>query len=283
MLRRSLFAVIGLVMFSLGHVSGNEAEADPSQEEFFWLCRALETIKPGDQQPIIVSGVLSHGYLYSPDEPVCSVSVQPTTCVEFPTSVGVDQKLEQLLKVDRRAFVRIRGALYGPLPEGESAQREPPAVRVTTKRQNRYCRQGLFRTKLVVEELLEVGAVPDSVPWNAVIGKPKSTRCDLTVIQSVMPNYPPLAVSLGVSGTVTVAVTVHAGSVSSAVPVTGDPALIEGTLANIRSWKFGENVNCEFSTFFIYKLESRFSGSDKGPVVEARLPWMVRVTGARDD
>ncbi len=282
MQRESLISTIGFLVLLLGPVIADELETNPKAEHQ-WLCRALEAIGPGEEVPINITGILSHGDLYDPEEPVCRMSVQPSTWVEFPASFEPDPALERLLSEDHRAFVRIQGILFGPALISSEVPEENPILRVSEKNRLRYGSHLNLRTKLVVEKLLDVRPVPDSVPWNIVLSKPPSQKADLVVTRAMMPSYPRIARSLGVAGAVNLVVTVEAGQVTAVESVNGAPSLVDETIENVKSWQFDQGVSCSFSTMFVYTLERRIMGSDDSPVVEAHLPWIVKVTAPTAD
>lgn len=247
------------------------------------ICRALESVEPGDQIPVVLSGIYAVNYLYDPDEPVCRLDVQRSTCVEFSPSLDIPPEFEALHKETLRVYVTFRGILHGPqvIPEAKIPSL-PMAARLAAANRGRFCAR-YFRTKLVTESILSFAPVPNEVPWHSSAYKKEGSEDPSFPIGMVLPKYPPAAQALDVQGMVIVAVTVSAGEVTLAAVQFGDPVLVEEALANVRTWRFSPEVNTSFSVKYDFRLEKRPTNQDKNPVLEMRLPFYVKVTGPSND
>jgi TonB family protein len=199
-------------------------------------------------------------------------------------SEGADhtQTLERLLDNDGAALVSIRGGLLGPPPLGpDNPEFPPPVAYVNRIAGRRYGHRGEFRTKLTVEEVLEATRAPDELKFRVTTHRQKGTD-DLTVSDAPLPRYPELARRAGISGEVTVTVTVQAGKVTSTQALSGDRLLAEQAIAEIAEWQFPSDLSTSFTIFFVYRLDLRPTGASAAPRLELQLPWLVRITAPRE-
>ncbi len=248
------------------------------------LCRALESIEPGDQIPVLISGIYGVNYLYDPKETVCRLNVRPITCIEFSPSLDRSSEFDALHEEFLRVFVTFRGILHGrqAIPEIQNPS-VPIAARVAAANSARYC-SNLFDTVFIVESILSFGPVPDEVPWPSGAYEENDLPRDRPFPNEMaLPRYPPAARALDSQGVVIVAVTVSAGEVTLAEVQFGDPVLIEETLANIRTWRFSADVNTSFSVEYEFRLEKRPMNKGKNPTIEMHLPFYVKVIGPSND
>lgn len=250
------------------------------------LCEALADIKAGEQRSIEVVGIYTFGFehqvLYDPEEPRCRWNVQPATWVEFTPNTSVGALGHAVGKSDR-ALVTLRGVLYGPrLPQADSPNLSAEIASGIRVSNRGYGHLNVFRTKLVVDSVVDAKPVPASVPrsveWNSF---PVETVP--RVFSAAMPAYPHFARFGGIEGVVEVRVTVGDGGVSETQVLSGERILAEDTVKNIRSWRFDAGVKTSFVTRFIYELERREAGANTNPRVDAQLPTFVRVIGAAND
>lgn len=246
------------------------------------LCRILEAIEPGQHQELVLSGIYSDGVLYDPLEPLCRFDVQPSTCVEFPSGIGDYGRLGELLKKSRRAAVKLSGTLYAPGAISFTKNHASDVQYLVDFRNSRYCKDHEFRTKFVVENVLSAEPVPDSAAWAAVVGKPKAGSEVVRLLSADLPVYPARARIVGAEGTVVVEFDVKDGAAEHPTVVRGNELLTAAAISNVRSWKFEKGTPQHLTCTFAYKLERRLSGSDENDVVEARLPYYVRIVAPRN-
>ena len=250
------------------------------------LCEALAEIKAGEQRSIEVVGLYTFGFehqiLYDPEEPRCRWNVQPATWVEFSAETDVGGLSRAIGKSDR-ALVTMRGVLYGPqLPQPDSPKL-PGEIASGIRVSNRgYGHLNVFRTKLVVDAVVDARAVPASVPrmveWNSF-----PLESIPRILSALMPTYPHFARFGGIEGAVEIRVTIRDGVVTETQVLSGERILADDTLKNIRSWRFAEKANSSFVTRFVYELERREAGANTNARVDAQLPTFVRVIGASND
>jgi TonB family protein len=82
------------------------------------------------------------------------------------------------------------------------------------------------------------------------------------VLDGKIPTYPQIAVAARVSGSVTVNLSVVSGVMTNAQVVHADnKLLIESTLQNVRTWRFGPSTNVQIATEFVYEIAKTESGS----------------------
>lgn len=243
------------------------------------LCDLLANASPGDRIDVTVSGIyLASSVFYNPSEGLCRLDVAGDTTVEFAESAYIDPELEAILNEDGRAFVTVQGVLWGPPPIKEDDPSLPVMVAYSHRiAGRRYGDLGMFRTKLVVERVLEFGPVPPHVPsiGESAIPQPESMFPVLSAAE--VPQYPSAAQLVGISGSVVVEVTVRAGEVVETGVLSGDRILADAVLKNIETWRFIPTAEGRFFTRFIFELEPRRSGGDKNTWLDLRLPSFARV------
>lgn len=101
---------------------------------------------------------------------------------------------------------------------------------------------------------------------------------DLRLEHADVPMYPQLARTARIFGTVQVHVTVKDGKVVNTKIKSGPPILATATVENILTWRFHPLVNAEFTTRFIYQIETKESLDPQNPKVELQLPMLAIIT-----
>ncbi len=149
--------------------------------------------------------------------------------------------------------------------------------------ERRYGHLGAFRTKFFVEDILKVDAVPDSLPWAAVWHEAPDASGRVAVEFGELPQYPPRAQRVGLSGDVIVEFSVEGGLVSTVSVVSGDRLLAEAAVANVKSWRFDSQLQARLTTVFSFKLERSSRDRFEGTRVIAELPKHVTLIAPRDD
>jgi hypothetical protein len=249
------------------------------------LCRALESIEPGDEIQVVVSGIYAVDYFYDPEERYCRLDICPQTCVEFAPEVAVPEDLRHIHDdlESKGVLAEFRGILYGPpdVPIPPFLSSVSTAHRALARNSVRklYC-GNRYRTKLVVESILSFGPVPEETPWPEERERPEDEPIP---VEMALPKYPPIARNIDYEGVALVAVTVVAGEVTDAQIQFGDAVLVTEVLANVQTWRFASNVSASFTVEYDFRLEKRTIGEGGNARLEMRLPHYVRVTGRSHD
>ena len=251
------------------------------------LCELLESISQGEQRPATVRGILVLGFettmLYDPDSPSCPLDVQPFTAVKMPGDVpGADRLAANAKQSDGRAYVILRGVLWGP---GKvKADDLSPSLIVSYSRRApaRYGHMGYSRTQFVVEEVLASAPVPPTVPSMGETG-PRAASAIPVLLEAAVPTYPGFALNMKITGEVIVEVTVKGGRATSTTVKAGDRALAVAVLKNIETWRFDEKVEATFTTKFEFALELRKTGADRNTKLELNLPSSAKIIAAEHD
>jgi hypothetical protein len=253
------------------------------------LCNALMLVAPGDNRSVVISGVYvvsaETQVLYDPAERLCVADVQPVTWVELPDTLKLDTELERLLAQDGRAWVTMKGTLCGPRPIGPDDLMLPPMVAYANRiARRRYGHLSMFRTQLVVDEIVSFKRVPPSLPSYGQSGLSRRIENQPpSIVSGRLPRYPTAALSGGLSGVVVVLVTVSKGAVTATDVQFGDRLLVTETLETIKSWQFDAGVTASFTTVFAFELERRRSGGDKHIDMRLHLPSYARITAPADE
>jgi hypothetical protein len=227
---------------------------------------------------LVVSGVYAFNYLYDPAEPSCRWDVDPTTCVELATGFEPPERFWVLYKESNRVFVTFQGTLHGPGLDAEMRAPDlPVAARLAAAGRTWHC--GFYRTKLVVDSVVDFKKVPPSVPWPKEKVPDKQQPPSPTSLEP--PAYPRAAVNLDLEGDVKLEVEVTEGLVSAVRVQFGDPVLVEAAAANARSWKFAPGTSERISVEFQFRLERRTQPEGRKTRLELELPSKVRIIGAR--
>ena len=256
-----------------------------SQMQRTRLCDALSAIAPGKRKHVKISGIYMVGpelqIFYDPNEPECRLDVQPSTWVEFAPGVS-NEELNGLLKHAGRAYVTFAGELFGPGEVGPD-DRSLPVVLALANRisHRRYGHLNAFRTQLLVTAVSDVKAVPAAVPHSDIWHRPSSVGPPAPDGINT-PLYPEIARNAGISGDVSLEVTVSVGIVSKADVKSGDRMLSDEAVRNVKTWRFASNTNTTFATKFTYALERRKATHDRTRI-EMQLPTAVQITAPSND
>ncbi len=261
------------------------ADVPSASHDELYLCTALEHAMEGQQVPVLISGVVTVGFefqiFFDPEQPECGIDVQPSTWIEIPSSAKNREALFQSIEATGSANVTIRGVLYGPPVLGrDDSSLNPVAAFANRIAHRRYGHLGGFRTKLVVDEILEARPAPQYLAARARLDRPTSID-EVHVEAAQVPEYPERARRAGVSGEVVVKVAIQGGEVVSTELLSGDRLLAMGAEANIKTWKFAEDLEATFTTTFVYRLELRPTGAEEGSRIELQLPRLIRITAPR--
>ncbi len=252
------------------------------------LCELLETISPGEQRPATVRGILVLGFetntLYDPESLSCPLDVQPTTEVEVSYRIPGTRRLEETAKrSEGRAYVTLRGVLWGPGRVNEDDMSDPLLVSYSRRAPARYGNLAYSRTKFVVDEVIESAPVPATVLSMGESFKPRPESAFPVLRAAAVPIYPTFARNMRITGEVIVDVTIKDGRPASTKVKAGDRALAQAVLENIGTWRFDESVTATLATKFEFVLELRKTGADRNSRLELNLPSAARIVAAEND
>jgi len=250
------------------------------------LCELLESISPGERRPATVRGIIVVGYettmLYDPESPYCPLDVQSTTEVELSSKAPGNARLLKTAEAsDGRAYVTLRGVLWGPDKVKEDDPTEQVIVAYSRRLPLRFGHMSYSRTQFVVTEVLASDPVPATVPNLGALKRPPESAFPL-LLEAALPQYPELARRAGISGEVVVEVTIKAGRVAATAVTSGDRMLARAVLRNIETWRFGDDVEAKFTTIFVFVLELRRTGDDRNTRVDSRLPASATVVAPQE-
>lgn len=249
------------------------------------LCDLLSSAGPGDGLEVEIEGryVVSHefSFLYDPQSPLCPWDVQPSTSVEFSSAAKRPDRLEEILRADRRAHVVFNGRLLGPAPPSADDLTLPVMLSYANRiAGRRYGHMGAFRTKLIVEQVVEFSPVPADVPSYGEVSRSRPVGPTPMIRSGVLPTYPEAAQRAGIEGEVVLEVQIEDGEVTSVVSRKGDRLLAQAAIETARSWHFERGVNTMLSSEFIFLLEIRPTGADRNTRYTLHLPARAVITGA---
>ncbi len=273
MSRTLVSAYVLLVPFlGLSELSAEEGAVVP-------LCRALERLGPGDQVPVIVSGVYAVNYFYDPEKPKCRLDVDPSVCVEFSPDLERPAKFDAFHRKALRVFATFSGVLHGRVTSPEIGDPNLPAsARVAAVNRSRHCGYQ-YRSKLVVNSILDFEKVPRRFPWRR--SSRGGTESPPFPLDMALPAYPDFALALQSEGSVLIRATIQGGAVGDASIQYGDPVLAEEAAANLKTWRFESSVSTSLVVEYDFRLESRPVAEGKNPEYEMRLPHYIKIIGAR--
>jgi TonB family protein len=249
------------------------------------LCELLESISPGERRPATVRGILVLGFetnmLYDPDSPWCPLDVQPTTEVELSYKIPGTRRLAETAKLsDGRAYVTLRGVLWGPGEVKEDDFSLPLVVSYSRRAPERYGHMSYSRTKFVIDDVLESEPVPAAVASLGEASRPVPETHLPVLLEAAVPMYPAFARNAQITGEVIVEVTIKGGRATSTTVKAGDRALAQAVLKNIETWRFDEKVEATFTTTFEFVLELHKTGDDRNSRLELNLPSSARIVAA---
>lgn len=234
--------------------------------------------------PVVVCGMYAVSFefaeLFDPDEPQCTRDVQPATWVEFGKGVE-SSELARTLAAYGRARVTFSGNLYGPGVMKPDDPALPFAAALAERlKGRRYGHLSTFRTKLVVQSIVNVTAPSETDPWQWT-GEQQNAEPPTAVPESLsLPRYPVMARKLDVAGEVTLRVAVEDGKVVTAEILSGDRLLAPAAAESVQTWMFAPGTKTEFTTTFFYELKWLTAPAPRALVL-FDLPTLVKVTGAR--
>ena len=266
-------------------VAGASAGAAATGSSTARLCEQLGQTSAGERRPVTVSGIYAVSFefavFYDPEEPECEMDVQPATSVEFAPGLRLDRPLVEILEEHYRAYVTFRGVLWGPAPVGEDDESLPPMFAYANRiGGRRYGHHGAFRTRLVVEEVVDYRPVPSAVPHFGEVSPSRRPSALPVVVSAQLPRYPDAAQRAGIEGRVVLDVTIEDGAVVRVEAREGDRILAGAAAGSVQTWKFESHVDATFTTTFDFRLEPRATGSDRNDRLELALPSRVTITGA---
>jgi TonB family protein len=132
-----------------------------------------------------------------------------------------------------------------------------------------------------VSAITGVKSVPDSIAWDQPSSRP--TPSTPVVEHAEVPRYPEMAWNVGITGSVTIDVTVSRGLVLNAEVKSGDRMLSGEAVKNVKTWHFAPDTNTTFTTTFTYDVEHRLAGASRAPRIELQLPSAVHITAMSND
>jgi Gram-negative bacterial TonB protein C-terminal len=252
------------------------------------LCDALARAQPGEQLEVTVAGLFYAGFedsaFYDPTAWPCEWDVQPASHLEFSSTIPNLSSLNTIIEADGRAYLALRGTLWGPTP-ARSDDLSLPAVVAFMNRLNGpvgYGMGGWLRTKVVVAEILAVRSVPSTAPSAAAFMLPRPGISSVPTLSSAaLPHYPAAARRVGVTGSVVVQVGIIGGQVATVAVVSGDRMLVPSVLENVWSWRFSDEQNATLTSTFSFALELRKTGAGENDRLELDLPLSAKIIGAR--
>jgi hypothetical protein len=86
--------------------------------------------------------------------------------------------------------------------------------------------------------------------------------------EAALPMYPPIWRTAHLNGKVTVLVTVRNGRVVGTDVKSGIPELQYPTTANLKTWRFADEVNCTFTVTYTYVISGEESDTPTNPKTE---------------
>ncbi|MGH9604422.1 MAG: hypothetical protein ACRD3N_01865 [Terracidiphilus sp.] len=111
--------------------------------------------------------------------------------------------------------------------------------------------------------------------------RPAATSTELPILlDATLPAYPPIWRAAHLSGRVVVLVTVKQGRVAETDVKSGDPHLRFPTIANLKTWRFDDSVNDQFTVTYTYQMSGEPTDGPTNPNVEM-LPSLDVIIIAR--
>jgi hypothetical protein len=249
------------------------------------LCELLESITPGKRIPATVRGIIVIGFestvVYDPASPYCPLDVQSTTEVEFSSSTPGTKQMAEIARLgDGRAYVTLKGVLWGPGEVKDDGVSSNLIAAYYGKWAERYGHGAFSRTKFVVDDVLESAPVPATVPSLGEASRPDPKSPIPILREAAVPLYPAIARNAQISGEVIAQVTIKGGRATSTTVKSGDRVLAQAAVKNIATWRFDEDVEATLTTKFDFILEIRKTGDDRNTRLELMLPSSARIIAA---
>jgi len=105
-----------------------------------------------------------------------------------------------------------------------------------------------------------------------------STPAVPILLAADLPMYPPIWRTAHLSGRVVVRVTVKAGRVVDTDVKSGESHLQVPTVSNLKTWRFGADVNGTFTVTYTYAISGEESAGPRNPKVEMLPSLDVHIT-----
>lgn len=288
---KNLDAIALAFLFVCSQCSESAADVHTQgQVEETTLCESLEKVDPGEKLQITASGIYEVGpemaIFYDPQQPTCELDVQPVTWVEFDNSVRARSgenylALQRILDRATKASVVFQGELYGPGKVGVDDTSIPTMLSYANRTARlRYGHLNSFRTKFVVHSIVDSEPAPKGRVEGGQWHRKEPPLSDPKITSMSLPIYPRMPKLVGIEGSVVVDVRIKSGKVVRAVVRSGDRMLQGSALETIRTWAFEPEIDRDFTTTFVYKLELRATGRSRTPRIILELPERVTIIGA---
>jgi len=88
--------------------------------------------------------------------------------------------------------------------------------------------------------------------------------------EAALPAYPPIGRAASVTGKVIVAVTISGGKVTNTDVKSGARLLVGGTIANLMTWRFADDVNGTFTVTYTYAI----SGDETDGLMNSKVEML---------
>jgi hypothetical protein len=281
----ALSCIASLVMVAVMQSAEVYRETEPLDSKNW--CFLLENLNAGDVQEVFIEGIILAGEenraFFDPYQPYCSMSVQPSSWVEYEASLELPDEFKRLMRENGFVHVRINADLWGPavFPPDDTSLPLDIAYAKRVAGSQRFGHLGGFRTKVVVKKIVEFSRVADDMLVLPAYQDPLPLSSDPASLD--FPQYPQRARFLQISGEVIITVRIENGRVVQSRVSYGDRILAAAAAANVKTWVFADSKNESFSVVFRYILEQRPLGSPSGTRVEFQLPYEVRITAKQND
>jgi hypothetical protein len=231
------------------------------------LCHLQGTAKLGKQRSVQVSGIYRDGFEIG--------VLTDTACPSEHTWAELDlqsttnkETLRSMLDTAGQAEVVFEGTFYGAeVPDSEL----PEAIRKSY--QAGWDHLGVFRTKLVVYAIQSLSPVPADHPAAADLSHDVPYRQE-----AALPVYPPIGRAASVTGALIVAATISGGKVTNIDVKSGARLLVGGTVANLKTWRFADDVNGTLTVTYTYAISGEETDSLMNPTVEMLPSLDVNIT-----
>jgi hypothetical protein len=241
------------------------------------LCDVLREIETGEESDVIVSGMYVEGpetrVLYSAD---CGGRFQPATWVELSAPTIDVEHLRSVLANFGQAHVILRGTLYGPKQAANLGGTPAGIAEASQVSQRRYGHLNLFRTQLVVHEIV-------NVEGSKTTGGPQLVERDQAprLVRAELPLYPPAARAADVSGEVRLELQVRDGVVASVRSLSGHVLLARTARESVRTWAFSKGESFKATVVFDYRLVDDENVEAGTLQIKTDLPARVTITESR--
>jgi hypothetical protein len=183
-------------------------------------------------------------------------------------STSNKEMLRSILDTAGQADVVFEGEFFGL---GAPDPNLPEAIRKSY--QHSWGQLGAFRTKLVVHAIHSLEPVPGDHAAKADVSH------EVPILQgAALPVYPPIGQAAHITGKVVVELTVSGGKVASTEVKSGSRYLAGGTEANVKTWRFADDVNDTFTVMYTYAISGEETDGPTNPTVEMLPSLDVKIT-----